>query len=423
MKISVSQIRYNILCAMIFYVLNKNLWDWLLGGVAKNIYYCVVAIGAILCVVQYLKNKYFRNIFILFLIYCMAVVFNGFTLANSEQLSVGFIEYITYPLSFFALLYFLKDKIIYTKLFNALMKWASLTSVLAIYEFIVRKSILPEFEGRVYTFDNGSSSYRSTVFIGSPMMLGVVLGAIFIITVYSFYTQKKNIYKIYIALELVGILCTGSRGPLIGSLLGVVFMYYYFYKQNGIKRNSFLAIVILVFATIMLLIVMMAFPNFSTGIEAIDFMIYRVTSALNFSTEWGNVERLSRWTYYINRFLKKPITGYGIATTSAAVKSNSMVTLHGITTESGLLARLVETGLLGTISYFCFLARTIRCGCKETIKQDETIIFVLGIVVLFMIEDIILQISLDLFCTFILWFALAYAVNMKLNNKKQAMNA
>lgn len=417
MQIRISRIRYCILYAMIFYVLNKNLWDWLFGGIAKNLYYFIVAIGTILCILHYFNNRSFRGILFLFFLYCFVIISNGMLLANSEQFSVGIIEYITYPLSFFALLYYMKDKTDYYALYKSLMRWGVITSIIAIYEFIVRKSILPDFEGRIYTFDNGASSYRSTAFIGSPMMLGVVLGAIFIITVYYHYIQKNKKYIKYIALDLVGILCTGSRGPLIASLLGVVFMYYYFYKKDGIKKKNFLMITFAVVIAILFLFIVMIFPDFSTGIETVDFMIYRVTSALNFSSEWGNVERLSRWSYYINRFFNKPITGYGIATTSAAVQSNSMVTLHGITTESGILARLVETGLFGFLTYFAFLIKIIKNGCSNTIDKNSTILFVFGIVAMFLIEDVILQISLDLFCTFILWFALAYANNIKINKK------
>lgn len=421
MKFKMSQIRQYILYMMIFYILNKNFWDLIFGSLTKNLYYSLVFLGTICCFYRYLSQKRMRTIFILFSLYCIIVFCNGVFLSNTEQFSVGIIEYISYPFSFFALLYFMKDQTEYFNLFNKIMAWGALTSILAIYEFIVKKPVLPGSEGMIYTFDNGASSYRSTVFIGSPMMLGVVLAAIFILTLYYYYLYRNRRYFFYLTFDLLGILCTGSRGPLIGCLIGACVMYYFLCKNDGMSRNVFVLTMLIIVITAIIIMTKMIFPSFSFGIETLDFMIYRVTSALNFSTEWGNVERLNRWTYYISKFIEKPFVGYGIATTSAAVKTNIAVTTHGITTESGVLARLVETGIIGFVSYLLFFIEVVKQAFLSKNEGDRSKLFVIGIVVLFTIEDMVLQISLDLFCTFILWFALAYIYNLEMNVSERKM--
>ena len=419
MKISIPKVQEFILYVMVFYVLNKNLWDWLLKGLFKNMYYVMVAVGFLLCFIHFFSNKKIRAIFITFFLYAFVIVVNGFVLSNGEQRSVGYIEYITYPMAFFALLFYMKGCKNINKLLNNMIIWSAFTSVLAIIEYAMRKSILPDFEGRIYTFDNGSTSYRSTVFIGSPMMLGVVLGVVLLIAVYYYHLLKNKVYRYIIILDFIGLFCTGSRGPLICTVLGIIIMYYYYYRKGNLKKNTMVLIFLLAMFSIFFVLALALFPNVKTGNNTIDFMIYRFSSAFNFQTEWGNVERSARWEYYINMFLDKPISGYGIATTSAAVETNKAVSIHGITTESGVLARLVETGLIGTISYYLFIILCIKNVLKKNIKylSDEQIVVVGGIA-LILVEDIILQISLDLFCTFIFFFIMAYGIVFITNRGK-----
>lgn len=418
MKISKTRVREYILYIMVFYVLNKNLWDWLLKGIFKNVYYGIVALGFLFCFIYLFKTHAYRTIVSSFAVYAFVIAFNGFILSNPAQRSVGIIEYITYPMAFFALVYFMKDYKNVNRLLNCMIAWSAVTSVLAIIEYAMKKSILPDFEGRIYTFDNGSSSYRSTVFIGSPMMLGVVLGVVLLIGVYNYNLTQKKVYRNVAMLDFLGLFCTGSRGPLICTVLGVVIMYYNYYQQNKLKRNTLAAIYLLAMFAIFFVLGLAAFPNLKTGNETIDFMIYRFSSAFNFQTEWGNVERSVRWEYYIKMFLNKPIFGYGIATTSAAVDTNKAVSVHGITTESGVLARLVETGLVGAVSYYLFLIKCMKIVFNKKIKKlsNEQIVIAGGIA-LVLVEDVILQISLDLFCTFIFFFIMAYGVVLVINRE------
>lgn len=69
------------------------------------------------------------------------------------------------------------------------------------------------------------------------------------------------------------------------------------------------------------------------------------------------------WTYYLNEFIVSPCFGRGVAITSNLV-TNNLSLFNGLFTisvaESGLLTRLVESGLVGTILYHLFI---IKCAC------------------------------------------------------------
>lgn len=395
-------------------MLNKNLWDYFLGAVPKLLYYGIVLYGAIMHVIH-LKRKDLRLLGT-FLIYVLIVLTIGLIKSNSEQFSMGVMEYIVYPLPFLALSYYFDPSNRYEYIFNGIFKWGIITSFLAIYEYIKKESILPNGSSNITIFYDGTRSFRSGVFIGSPMILAVVLGMVLIYAVYKNYVTKNKKYLIGAFFILVGILCTGSRAPLVGTICGIIFMYFYLYRMGYTSRKIAFYIFMIGFGTFIIICAFTLFPNIQTGISFLDYTINRFSSTFNFTSEWGNLERLARWTYYINVFLHNPLVGIGIATTSAEVASNVSVTDHGITTESGLIARLVETGLAGTITYYSFFIVIVKkavFSMRENVKnQTFWQVYSTGIIVLFCVEDLVLQISLDIFASFILWFVLAYTINL-----------
>lgn len=416
MKIKLSRIHSMIIYFIVFYMLNKNLWDYFFGSLVKNIYYALIVVFGIIEIIRLSINKKYRFPTICFILYAIVILVNGYILSNTEQRQVGYMEYLIYPMCFFALLYFEKTHFNYSNLIHKLMIWGGVTSFLAMYEYISKKPILSTGSTRIYTYYDGTSSYRAGVFIGSPMILAIVLGVMLVIAFYFYHFEKKKRYLFLIVLLLLGIIFTGSRAPLISAIAGILLMYYSFSKYNKAGRKTQISLMIGFFVSVLFLLFLSIAPDFSTGITFVDNTISRFSSVFNFSSEWGNKERLLRWAYYINVFKHNCLTGIGIATTSAEVQTNINVTAHGITTESGILARLVETGIIGTLPYYFFflgfsilalkeMRKYIKCGFNEYFV-------VVGILCLFLIEDIVLQISLDIFGTFIIYLIIALAIGI-----------
>ena len=85
---------------------------------------------------------------------------------------------------------------------------------------------------------------------------------------------------------------------------------------------------------------------------------------------------------------------------------------------------MVETGLMGTLTYYGFVFVVLKSSIQGSLKKKykgtyrNTAIFVVGVVTLILLEDIILQISLDLFCTFALWMILAFSLSMRMKNER-----
>lgn len=411
---------------MIFYVFDKNLIDLMTFGLSKTLYYAIVFIGAILCMIRLAANSKYRKIVVYFVVYVAVIIVNGILYADAEHMSVGVIEYISYPLAFFALLYYFRAEKNYDKLFLRIVYWGGITSILAVIEYLTKKSLLTQTASSMYTYYNGLSSFRAVVFIGSPMMLGILLAVSLIVAVYYLNVYKKRKLYIIVILDLMGLMATGSRGPLLFCIVGIAVMYIYFFKQKIVGKNTFLKIILLVMLAFLFVVILIINPEFSIGVPAIDTLISRFSSVFN-TKEYGNAERLTLWAYYLNKFSQKPIMGYGIATTSALIATNTYATYNNIVTESGVIARLVETGLMGTLTYYCFMLTVLESSIQGSLKTKyegtyrNTAIFVIGVVVLILLEDIILQISLDLFCTFALWMILAFSLSMRMKSGKKVV--
>ena len=398
-------------------MLNKNLWDYMFGALAKNLYYLLLFALGICGLVMFIRKKETRMISVSFIIYAVVIVLNGYLIANAEQRSEGFVEYLVYPLPMFALAYCMNYKHTYTGIIKIMPYWGVITSLLAGLEYFTKTPILPTSYEGIYRFFDGSTSFRSVVFIGSPMILSVLLGISLITAIYLSEFEKNKNYKKYIPIIFLGILFTGSRGPLVSTLMGIILMYYLRAKHERKNKKIIGFFVWSFFLLFLILLKMSLFPDFETGISFVDNTISRFGSSFNLS-EWGNKERILRWTYYINQFIKYPLFGYGIASTSASVISNAKVTLHGITTESGVLARLVETGVVGVIPYYCMFICSIKISIsqlkRDVGKLNQSIFYIIsGILCLYIVENLILQISLDIYCTFFAWLFIAYGINVK----------
>lgn len=410
---------------MLWYILNKNLFDWMTFGVSKACYYLLIFAGAAMGALAMLRNPRLRAVVYAFGVYCVVIVLNGLFLSNFDQLKEGIKTYLTFPLPLFALWYFLRQKKNHVRLLKSMVLWGCITSVLGIYEYFAMHSVLPGFEGRIYTFANGSSAYRATVFVGSPLMLAVLLGASLILCVFFLHREKKLLYAPAAAVILAGLLCTASRAPLVLTVLGIGVMYLQFLRQGTLSKKLVYGMLIAVGCVVLVLTIFIIFPELSTGNETLDFMIYRLTSTFDFSGEWGNSGRMKIWKHYIGEFVKRPVFGYGIATTSAEVASNRLICFGGfwqIVTESGVLARLVETGILGTAAYYVFVLLCVKSILFPSLPRPRrvarnSLLFALtGVLVLLFAENIVLQITLDIYCMFLLCFTAAYGMNMRYPN-------
>lgn len=419
MRIRLKDIYRVITYYMIFYVLNKNLFDLLSRGITKYLYYPIVALFGLLGLIKCIKTKYYRNITFSFVFYALFIIFNAFITFDKERFSIGIIEYITYPLVFFSLLFLFHgfengEQI--NKLIYSLFCWSFITSILAVYEYLSRKPVLSIYGAYIYYFSDGTNAYRAGVFIGSPMVLAVILGMITVLIVYDFKVEQKNKFIILIIVNLMGIFATCSRGPLLFTIVSIGFLYFFLLWKNLLDRNTIFRLFVACFL-LCILVCILFFGGVKTGISSIDTLIARFGSTLNVKED-GNNARLMIWKYYLGRFVEHPFIGHGVSATSNLV-SNNLSHFNGYFTitvaESGVITRLVETGIIGFALYSVFLWNCLKIVVKKKNKNScrkmkYSNILSICFVLIFVLEDIILQISTDMFANFI-FFMLIVCVN------------
>nr|WP_300324897.1 O-antigen ligase family protein [uncultured Anaerostipes sp.] len=424
MKVRVKDLYKYIFLFTIFYMYTKTFWDTYLGPVGKVLFYGSVFLGIMSFFIDILFRPKGRNLLIVlgFTIYGIYIVLNGKILSNEAQFSQGMLEYILYTFYFLSSYYYIKKGKIKENAFKGFIYLGSGLSLLALYEYISRTSLIPDDTYSVYYFEGGYSSFRARVFCESPLTFCMMLGILFLFSTYLIIIKKNKQMSIPTILLLVGMFCTGSRGPLIGTLCGAVTIICLTWRAEPLTRKraeKFLIGFWIAIAAVMIIAVAGEAGMIHTGITSIDNIIKRFSSSFDFTNEWGNVARLRIWTRYIEIFKQHFWIGIGIAQTSSTVLTNTLTV-----TESGLLKRLVETGFLGTILYLalvCLPIIMIVCKKSSDHHTEDYKKLAIGLFVAVGIEDIVLQLFADVMSMYVFWsfIAMAYYLNMSNTVRKE----
>ena len=124
-------------------------------------------------------------------------------------------------------------------------------------------------------------------------------------------------------------------------------------------------------------------------------------------TDWtgdsSNSARIQHWLYALNEWQSSFLFGNGACCTDTRYSGFKAVT------ESGILKRLVELGLIGTILQYTTMFIPLLKGIKN-IKlkvENEHTLFFLSVIICFFVEDIVLQRYTALEYTIIIWTSLS----------------
>lgn len=414
--------KYSSICCVILvvYFSTKMLWDRLTYNLSEYISILLIFQG---CVLLFRKCK--RNyiyVICLFLIFTMYVFFNGIFLTDTQHLFRGVYEYIFYGLIFFSILgyiQYINSRDLYKSL-KILGYVGVVIAILTFYEYFTQKAILPQsgelsngafISGYGYTF-------RSRVFTRSYLSHGLLMGIISIIEYinYSYYKNKK--WLLYSLLCFCSILCTSSRGPLVSTMGGFLVIMYNEYRRKKLSKKTFITMLL---TTIFLLIIfyIVFVSDISFNNNTLNYFLNRTRSIFNWSSDAGNVGRIIRWQKYIQYFLEHNIwIGNGIATTG----SSGLTSIMG-TTESGLIKRLVELGIIGFLLFYSFVILIIKRGTyKIQFKKEENynlILCSIACIVSIMVDDITLQITEEIMISFYLWYFMAVLFSVGSSSKNE----
>lgn len=156
------------------------------------------------------------------------------------------------------------------------------------------------------------------------------------------------------------------------------------------------------------LILLIAFlfltSTFTTGNETVDYFLYRLRKIIDWSGDAGNLGRIKFWNISMNWFREDRLFGIGPSKTGSWGSGSLGVT------ESGVLKRLCELGIVGFSMFYLLIFIAVKQGISAYKKNSShcKLIYILffGIIGMIMINDITVQSTEEIMVSYILMFAL-----------------
>ena len=293
---------------------------------------------------------------------------------------------------------------------KVLTKLGLLTATLSWYEYFTNRYLIGHAL-QSYTQDiGGIYGFRTMVFSRSYLPHGMLLGFFSIIYFYLYLKKKKITSLLGCIYCYITILTTSSRGPLAanGIALFLMFILYSYYNQKSLKKIlSYIAVAIGVLGAYIILT-----SNISSDNEMINYFLTRIRSIIDWHHEGANVTRTIIWSKSIENYFKKaPIFGIGASKTGSWSYPNLSEPYSLGVTESGMLKKLCELGIVGVTLYYGFIISIVIKGIKSfkriPYKNKVELICYLGLLTAVLINDITLQTTEEIMVSFQMWAALA----------------
>ena len=387
----------------VIYYTSKLLWDSLIPYAFTLGFFGISMLLAFFYIYLYRISISEVLIFLFFFVFAFYVICNGFYQDQLSQFYRAIYEYIIYAFPFFLVLFCLPFTNIY-RLSERIVKWGVFIGILSWVEYFSKSYIshVPKSgNGILY---GGNHAFRAVVFSRSELAHGMILG-FFAVIAFSLFLRKQSLKRLMCTFFLfASILTTSSRGPLVSAAGAIVIMYilYVALIENNPQKKIMATLILLI---VMILGIFILLSDFQTGNETINYFLLRLRNIINWNSDAGNVGRLSRWNWALSLFRRNPIFGIGPSKTGSWGAGSMGVT------ESGVLKRLCELGIVGFVLHYMFIFITIIMSLRKVAYLDNghnvSMIMFLGLLSLVLINDCILQSTEEPAVCFIMWFALA----------------
>lgn len=408
--LSKKKISYYMLLILMIYFCTKMLWDSITNDFTEYFSLLLIMSGFLMSILRIRKKSI--GLLCIFLVFSMYIIFNALFLTDITHLKRGIYEYIFYVSIYFATIGFLKNISLkqLTKIFEILCYVSLFLSILTLIEYIRGVAFISTDGEIAYgTFISGYGyTFRCKVFTRSYLSHGMVMGILSLINLYMYRINKGKRWLIFYILCIIAVLLTSSRGPLVATSIATAYFMIDLEKLKRCKKSTLINSLLIGMGG--LSFIYMLFGNDITfENNTIMYFVSRIRNIFNWSGDAGNLGRMHRWETYWNYFKShNMLFGSGVSVTG----TSGCTTLNMGTTESGILKRLVELGIVGTGLYYIFVSIAMYTPIKrlKSVKNEKiTSLKKLSIAVLLsvLIDDCILQITEEIMVSFYFWVFLA----------------
>lgn len=402
-----------VFCWILIYITGKILWDKI-PIVFEGLFFIIIGVTALNYLYTHFGTKKVNRII------AMAIIFSAYVTANAlfqdsiKEIMRCIYEYVFYMFPMFSMIKY-RRKINLLKCFQLVSKWGTIISILSWYEYFTHHYLLKDLSAYGHILNVGDYGFRAAVFTRSYLSHGVVLGVFSLISIYIWHEKRQIPWLINGVFAYVTIITTGSRGPLVAFGTALVMFFFldaFFITKSLRKERRFLLFAIIIFFSLVCIILL---PIDSADSFA-TYYIYRIQSIFNWKGDAGNAGRTLIWNLAINNwFLSSPIFGIGPSKTG----SWGMFTL-GVT-ESGVLRRLCEFGMVGFILFYTYLLFVVKGSlkCIKWLSENEKKEMVLWLTIFIgiFINDLTVQTTEEIMVSFWWWLALGGITVLKLKSK------
>ncbi|MGC8971485.1 MAG: O-antigen ligase family protein [bacterium] len=245
--------------------------------------------------------------------------------------------------------------------------------------------------------------YADTPFLGKNG-IGTILATAIPITQLSIVSKSEIYYLIFFIFITSGLILSMSQGAWVGLALGEILLLIF----GGKKIRKSIGVLAL-FTIISLAI--FSIHSLLTGNSLLSFFHTRLD--LNSTSK---IERIYIWKSSIKMFLDHPITGIGIGTFPLVYPNYKLPEAHEVSMSFAhnlILNLLVETGILGFLSFFAFVISLYKKGLRLYKKtQDDLTLILLSSLTAYLGHQLFDGTIWSLHIGLIFWFMGAIILNL-----------
>lgn len=259
------------------------------------------------------------------------------------------------------------------KIINVFVNCAVIVAIMTITLFFVSRSYLPNNLEIIVTYNNLNNKLQygfisglvmsnnyARVYLYNGIFMQLAAAIMFI----KLFNKDKNVFGIVkLAILLVGIYVSNTRGFWLGTIGAVVIsMIYYlwrFKKFNLTLRNIVIALIPLILVSVIIPKTIVAvspeqnLPNSSGSIKD------RIESISDFENDESNKVRAIQLKFLVNRIKEKPILGWGfgahIEEYPQYMIDNNLQPVSSTSFELYYIELLFKTGIIGILIFFGYL--------------------------------------------------------------------
>lgn len=259
------------------------------------------------------------------------------------------------------------------KIINVFVNCAVIVAIMTITLFFVSRIYLPNNLEIIVTYNNLNSKLQygfisglvmsnnyARVYLYNGIFMQLAAAIMFI----KLFNKDKNVFGIVkLAILLVGIYVSNTRGFWLGTIgavvISIIYYLWRFKKFNLTLRNIVIALIPLILVSVIIPKTIVAvspeqnLPNSSGSIKD------RIESISDFENDESNKVRAIQLKFLVNRIKEKPILGWGfgahIEEYPQYMIDNNLQPVSSTSFELYYIELLFKTGIIGILIFFGYL--------------------------------------------------------------------